>query len=205
MGRRNLHSREQQAEMAIAAAELLIVREGLAGLSMRKVATAIGYTVGQLYLIFKNQDALLLAINERTAAEVHATLQTAIDNDETAPSSVHALARAYLDYAWKHPKRWALMFDHRLPEDAETPLELNRRVQSIFKLVETALAPALPDLTGAVLRRYSTALWSGVHGICVLAIGQKLQLGGIKDHALLCDLLVERFVGDGLIAAPQSR
>ena len=48
MGRRNDHTREQLREMVLSAAELLIVREGMAGFSMRKVARAIGYTVGQL-------------------------------------------------------------------------------------------------------------------------------------------------------------
>lgn len=71
MGRRNEHSREQQRDMAIAAAERLIVCEGTSGFSMRKVAQDIGYTVGQLYLLFRNQDDLFLALNERTADAIH--------------------------------------------------------------------------------------------------------------------------------------
>ncbi len=79
MGRRNLHSREQQQEMAIAAAELLLIRDGLAGLTMRRVAEVMGYTVGNLYLLFANQDVLLLAVNERTGDAIHSALRAAAD------------------------------------------------------------------------------------------------------------------------------
>ena len=51
MGRRNQHSREEQRTMALDAAEALVAAEGLAGFSMRKVAQAMGYTVGNLYLL----------------------------------------------------------------------------------------------------------------------------------------------------------
>ena len=42
--------------MALQATEKLLEKSGLAGLTARKVASAIGYTVGTLYLVFRNQD-----------------------------------------------------------------------------------------------------------------------------------------------------
>src|ERR1051326_5469060 len=99
MGRRNEHSREQQREMTIAAAELILVREGVAGLSMRKVADAIGYTVGNLYLLFRNQDDLLAEINERTTDAIHAYLSDAIAPVREPAARLKRMAVAYVEFA----------------------------------------------------------------------------------------------------------
>ena len=53
--------------MALEAADALVAAEGLGGFSMRKVAQAMGYTVGNLYLLFSNQDDLLAEVSLRTA------------------------------------------------------------------------------------------------------------------------------------------
>src|SRR5690349_25103178 len=94
MGRRNEHTQAQQREMALAAAELLIVKEGTAGFSMRKVAQAIGYTVGNLYLLFSNQDDLLAAINERTSDALHTALRDASDALKDPRARLRAMGAA---------------------------------------------------------------------------------------------------------------
>ena len=66
MARRSDHSREEIKEMALVAAEKMILANGKDGLSARKVAQEIGYTVGTLYLVFKNLDELILHVNGRT-------------------------------------------------------------------------------------------------------------------------------------------
>ena len=74
MARRSDHSREELREMTLTAAENIVVEQGYEGLSARKVATAIGYTVGTLYLVFENLDDLILHINARTLDRLHARM-----------------------------------------------------------------------------------------------------------------------------------
>lgn len=198
MGRRNEHTREQQFEMAVSAAELLIVKEGMSGFSMRKVARAIGYTVGQLYLVFKNQDDLLAAVNARTADAILSCLQDALAEAPPGVDALHALAGAYIDYAQRHPKRWALMYEHKMPEGAPAPKANLLRVGRIFELAEQTLGVAMPTIPSSQLRELTTALWSGVHGICVLAVSGKLVWSGVTDYHALTRVLIERFVvGEG--------
>lgn len=195
MGRRNDHTREQQFEMAVSAAELLIVKEGMAGFSMRKVAKAIGYTVGQLYLVFKNQDDLLAAVNARTADAIHSCLQDSLEEQPPGIDALHALAECYIDYAQRHPKRWALMYEHKMPEGTSAPKANLLRVARIFELAEQTLSGAMPHLPADQLRASTTALWSGVHGICVLAVTGKLIWSGETDYHALTRILIDRFVG----------
>ena len=111
MARRSDHSREELQEMALTAAETLLDEHGGAALSTRKVAAAIGYSVGALYLSFKNLDDLCWQINARTLCG----LMNALDQQVDAPNPRERLkgyASAYLSYAQQWSHRWALLFDH---------------------------------------------------------------------------------------------
>lgn len=194
MGRRNLHTREQQTEMAIAASELILVREGLSGLTMRKVADAIGYTVGNLYLLFENQDQLLLAVNERTADAIYSALRDGLEEVTDPAIQLRELAAAYIEFAMRHSSRWRLMFEHSLPPGAARPRAVELRIKRMFELVESSLATLMPDTPALQMRRDATTLWSSVHGICVLAATGKLRWSGLDSYRLLSDHLVDTFL-----------
>jgi AcrR family transcriptional regulator len=195
MGRRNEHTREQQREMAIAAAELLLVREGTGGLTMRRVAKAIGYTVGNLYLLFRNQDDLLAAVNERTADAIYAHLRDAMEPQGEADARLIAMARAYVDYAARNPHRFRLLFEHRLPLTMRPRPTAELRIRRMYELVESCLVPWLPEAAQAERRHLAaTALWSGVHGVCMLAVSDKLHWSGGITAAQLSDALIHTFL-----------
>lgn len=197
MGRRNLHTREQQREMAVAAAELILVREGMAGLTMRKVADAIGYTVGNLYLLFQNQDQLLMTVNERTGDAIYVALHLAFEAEKDPRQRLRDVAAAYVEFALEHAARWRLMFEHSLPPDAPRPRTVEQRIKSMFDLAEACIAPLAGNASGARMRLHATTLWSSVHGICTLAVTGKLRWSGIEDYRPFTDHLVDTFL-DGL-------
>lgn len=199
MGRRNQHSREQQRDMAIAAAELILVREGFAGLSMRKVADAIGYTVGQLYLIFQNQDDLLAIINERTTDAIYGHLRDRSETVGEPLARLRALAAAYIEFAQRHPHRFRMLFEHQLPAAMEPRPSSELRIKRMFELVESNLAPLLPKTSPSRLRQTAATLWSGVHGIAALAVSGKFKWAGDADLQRYSDQLVSTFVA-GLAA-----
>ncbi|MDR3417812.1 MAG: WHG domain-containing protein [Nevskia sp.] len=194
MGRRNQHSREQQRQMALDAADALIAAEGLTGFSMRKVAQAIGYTVGNLYLLFDNQDDLLAEVSLRTADAMHEYLVTAASKARTPLGRLQAIAAGYIAFAQRQPFRWRLMFEHRLPPEQWGHPGLEARQRALFEFVEQHLAPLLPRATAAQLRAAATPLWSSVHGLCVLTITGKLGWSGLSDVRPLSDLIVRAFV-----------
>ena len=194
MGRRNEHTQEQQREMALAAAELLLIKDGIAGFSMRKVAQAIGYTVGNLYLLFANQDDLLAAINERTADAMHAFLQDACEPHADPRERLRAMATAYVEFAQRHPHRFRLMFEHQLPAAMQPRASTDVRLKRLFDLVEHHLAPLVPGLKGEALRAAAAALWSAVHGVCTLAVSGKFKWSGLSDQRELSDGVVDIFI-----------
>src|SRR5512134_3891242 len=99
MARRNEHSREGIRRMALDAAERIVAAEGYKGLSARKVAAAIDYTVGTLYLVFENLDDLVLQVNGRTLDMLFDWLVTRVGDGDSPRDVLLALAGAYIAYA----------------------------------------------------------------------------------------------------------
>ncbi|MDV7391207.1 TetR/AcrR family transcriptional regulator, partial [Arthrospira platensis SPKY1] len=166
MGRRNEHTREELREIALQAAEQLVAAHGLAGLSTRKVVARIGYTVGSLYLVFRNLDDLIAQMNERTLDILQERLQVAAAGQPPA-AALRALAQAYIAFALAQTHRWLALYQHRMPEGQSVPPSFAAKVEQMFDLVQRELAllgPRRPPADNALAAR---ALWSGVHGICI--------------------------------------
>ena len=180
--------------MAIAAAENILDAEGMAGLSTRKVAAAIGYTVGTLYLVFKNIDDLILHVNARTLDALHGALTDAVSGTDTTEAAMKKLAHAYIKFATDQNARWSLLFEHRLPKDQDLPPWFEEKVLALFALVERQLSEkgtAGPTESNLVAAR---AIWSAVHGLCVLSLSEKLAVGGEVSIDVVADSLVENYL-----------
>lgn len=199
MGRRNLHSREELEDLALKAAAGIVDAGGAGGLSMREVARRIGYTVGALYMVFANLDDLIVRLNERTVADLAKSFDDVNRKARTADQRLRLLTAAYLGFALLHTNRWRLVFEHRLPEGQRAPPTYRAHTAGIFKLVSDNLRATLPKRAAANVDELAIALWAGVHGVCMLAVTGKLQVGGATSVQRLLDVLVGRFVD----SAPQ--
>ena len=166
--------------MALEAAIDILETEGIAGLSTRKVAKAIGYTVGTLYHVFENFDDLVLHINARSLDELEDQIQKAVAQYDDASEQVHAIAEAYLAYASENYDRWTLMYSHKLAEENALPDWFNERVQQLFMLVSQPLQQLRTQSTER-LQSGVRILWSLVHGACELALNNKMQFAGNVD------------------------
>ena len=194
MARRNDHSREQIQDMAIQAAITILNREGVAGLSTRKVARAIGYTAGTLYLVFKNLDELILHINAATLDELHKQLAAQLDRESTPAQVIKNMALTYMKFAKANYARWSLLFTHRLPAGQAVPEWLDDKIRQLFGLVGQPLNELLPAFDAQACMCAIRVLWSGVHGACELGLNDKLSLGGEVSTEELINSLVENYL-----------
>ena len=180
--------------MAIAAAEALVAREGYGGLTARKVAAEIGYTVGTLYLIFDNLDDLIVQINARTLDRLHARMSESQAHCINANDCLLQLGQAYIRFADEDPHRWAMVFEHRFSEDRVVPAWYREKIARMFALVEEGLQPIAKQHTHAEITQASRALWGGVHGICILALAGKLGVAGVDSVQDLTNTLITNYL-----------
>jgi AcrR family transcriptional regulator len=201
MARRSDHTRDELRELALAAAEKILTKEGPAGLTTRAVAARMGYTVGSLYLVFRNVDDLVHQLNARTLDELYQAMEAANARCGAADRCLLALADAYVAFAYGHEARWRLIFEHPWPQPA--PDWLSERVARMFGLVEARLRTLAPRVPDAEVHKAAHALWGGVHGVCVLGLTDRLDTTGLANVQALAASLVTNYLA-GFVRAGKS-
>ncbi len=196
MGRRSDHSREEIKAMAIDAAAKIVEAEGFQSLTARKVASRIGYTVGTLYHVFRNFDDLVIHLNARTIDEMAELIQKGVKRKRSPESRIRTMTEVYVSYATEHPDRWRLVFEHQAPRGLPTPELMKVRRDVMFEMVAENLRELSPKHAKQEIDHTATALWSGVHGICILALTGKLYLGGAFSMSKLIDTLIESVLNE---------
>ena len=194
MGRRSDHSRDEIRNMAINAAANVVETEGYQSLTARKVASKIGYTVGTLYHVFHNFDDLVMHVNAQTIDEMAALIQRKTRKKRSPEVRIRAMAEYYVQYATDHPDRWRLVFEHEQPRAMPAPAQMTERRDVMFEMVAENLRELSPERVPHEVSHTATALWSGIHGICILALTGKLYLGGAFSMVKLMDTLIDSVV-----------
>ncbi|MBK8183862.1 MAG: TetR/AcrR family transcriptional regulator [Candidatus Competibacteraceae bacterium] len=204
MGRRNEHTREELREISLQAAEQLVIAHGLMGLSARKVAAGIGYTVGSLYMVFRNFDDLIIQMNERTLDALYEKLAAAVTNPPSPTAAIEALAQTYLAFALSETNRWLALYEHRMPEGQAAPDSFAEKVARMFELVQQHLASLCPHRSFEEISLAARALWSGIHGVCVLSLDRKLESIGGRTMQQVANSLLDNYLA-GFVAQGVSR
>lgn len=202
MGRRSDHSRDEIREMAIAAATKQVETEGFQALTARKVASDIGYTVGTLYHVFRNFDDLVIHMNAQTIDEMAALIQRETRKKRNPEVRIRAMAEVYVKYATDHPDRWRLVFEHQAPRGLPTPPLMKERRDVMFAMVADNLREISSARIPQEIDHTATALWSGIHGICILALTGKLYLGGAFSMVKLIDTLIDSVLNEFRVEDP---
>jgi len=111
MGITERKTRQKQAlrERILDAARRIVVREGFAALSMRKIADAIEYSPATLYLHFASRDEIARALCTEGYAQLLATFEPLAQIADPA-ERLKAIAHAYVGFGVAHPQTYRLIF-----------------------------------------------------------------------------------------------
>ena len=195
MGRRSIHTAEELRELILNAATELIEQGGLASLSAREIARAIGYSPGTLYNVFENLDDLVLTIEARLLDKLLLRLKESVANAEPM-ERVARLARAYLGFTHENPRLWNLLFEHHMPAGREVPVWYQAKLDLMLAQVEEALEPRIVHLGESRLKRAARVLWAGVLGITSLSTADKLaNVSAESAGPMIEDLIMNYLTG----------
>ena len=193
MGRRSAHTAEELRELILKAATELMERDGLAGLSAREIARAIGYSPGTLYNVFENLDDLVLTIEARLLDRLAERL-AGVGTGAAPQDRLRLLAEAYLQFTHENPKLWNLLFEHHLPPGRPVPAWYRSKLEGLMAHVEEALAQILGTTDPVALSRAARVLWAGVHGITSLSTADKLSIVSADTAGPMVDDLVRVYL-----------
>jgi len=193
MGRRADHTREELAALVIEAASKIIAMGGPGALTMRAIATAIGYTAGSIYNAVGDVRQVLAEVNTQTLAALADSVEAG--SAATAPpmDRVLRVADAYLEFVQSHPTLWAaVLANPPSPEAPASPAYAAARMRNIA-IVEKVLRPFFPN----EMERHTAviALWSAMQGIATFAIGGNYTFMDTEIQSRdIAHLLLRRFL-----------
>ncbi len=194
MARRSEHSQEEIKEMVLQAAETIIVEEGSQALKVRKIAMEIGYTVGSIYMVFDNMADLMLHIKARTLDDLAGELEQVVEQCDAPELCIAELAKVYVSFAIDHYHRWSMIFGQDAHEQDEAPDWYLQKVNQMFIRVESLFRQLSPQQSSEQTQLAARALWSGVHGVCMLSVSGSLDRVGAGNTEKVVMLLVENFL-----------
>ncbi len=193
MGRRSDHSRDEIKRLALDAAWRIAEEEGYRGLTVRNIASQIGYVPGTLYNVFDNIDDIIFQLRGETLDALHESLLESAKRTARPEVALQSMARAYIGFVGGHLKLWNVMFEHLWPSDRPPPDWYHQKANDLLQLVEDVLAPLFPTRGRKTLERHAQIIWAGVQGICAVQLTGKAVIK--KDSAeLMSDTLISNYL-----------
>jgi AcrR family transcriptional regulator len=161
----------------IDAAEAQIEAGGLGSLKARALAQVAGCSVGAIYNIFDDLDALVMAVNARTFRALGSYVSTRVRNagDVGPQAQMITMSHAYLGFASDHTYLWRALFDLEMSVDGVVPAWYLQELVAVFALIDTPLAALFPDMAAAERGLMVRALFSSVHGIVLLGLERRIS------------------------------
>jgi len=181
MARRSDHSREELAGLVVSAAAAIVASEGARSLTMRGIATSIGYAAGSIYNAVGDLDQVQLRVNATTLTQLGTCLEHALHDRGALLQPIERavlLAETYMGFVTANRHLWAALLEHPPSPGAEVPDWYAEPRGRLVDVVATALEPFYPDALSR--HRAVIALWAALQGVASLAAGGNLAFA-LKD------------------------
>lgn len=159
----------------------ILSREGVGGLTLRKVASQAGVSHSAPYAHFADKQALIAAISTEGFRRLYVQLDAAVLANKRNPKrQLTEGARAYIQFALDNMDTFKIMFSGALEKEKDYPsfVEISHktfeRVVDIVRACQDAgiLRPAPPEIM-------AVTVWGQLHGIV------SLVLEGQVSHTVL--------------------
>lgn len=187
----------------LAVARDLLVADGLAGVSLRKVASRLGVTAPALYAHVESKDELLRALAEEEFEHLIARLNAAADAPDPI-GRIRAQSVAYVEHALENPALFHIMFVFRPdsvgPDNVEVLPLASKAFAEATAAVQDAIEAGLLVETDALMA--SLTIWSAVHGVATVLLARP-GLGRDYERALI-DSVVDNVLA-GLTGTSRTR
>jgi AcrR family transcriptional regulator len=180
-------------ESIVAAARGILEADGLAAITMQRVAEVVGVRPPSLYKRVRSRDELVRLVIEDVTAELADRVGRSVRSDDPR-HDLRALAHAFRGFGHANPGAYAAIFS-RLPEASRPDLTILAPANEAVVATAARLGGPEHALEGARL----VVAWA--HGFVSMELAGAFRLGGDIDAAFdfgidrLTDALIHAFEG----------
>lgn len=171
--RKERHKESLRQEI-LDAARAILLAEGYAHLSMRRIAERIEYSPTTIYHYFNNKDDILYHLCVETLERQYEVLSRAGEDQHPPYHRLRATLRAYIDFGLSEPDRYkiAFMVDVSRYVSTASILEQGSVADKLIALMCQRVQEALVAAgCSRDVKSVFEALWAHCHGLVSLLIG----------------------------------
>jgi len=197
MARRSDHTREEIKEAILNASWKIVRKDGLSGLTSRRIASDIGYAPGTIYNIFGSMDDLYLSVNSMILDKLYDVLSSpkCQSKKKTPVQKIKKMAQLYREFAKEYRSHWLMLFTYVLPKNKQPPAWYQEKITRLFEPLENLLEPFYKNQPPRKCKMAARVLWASVHGICFLEETGKIPLiGNQKNPPDMTGYLIDNFI-----------
>ncbi|MEV0761199.1 TetR/AcrR family transcriptional regulator [Nocardia sp. NPDC050435] len=168
----------------------LIDTEGIAAVSLRRVAREAGVSTGAPYHHFADRAALLAALSANGFERLGAALAAARATADTPLAALTALAEAYVQFSREQPAYFRLMFRPELSQPEKHPDAAVAGEAAFAVLADTVADCVAAGLVEPERADTVTVAWWGIaHGLASLWLDGQLAKRANLMHTTAPDLV----------------
>ena len=183
MPRKNYHHGDLKNALIKAGVEILS-KEGIEGLSLRKVAQRAGVSHSAPYSHFPDKQSLIAAISTEGFHQLDNELDAVIAAyPKNSKRQLQQGALAYVQFALNHTDTFKIMFSGVLEKEKEYPAFVaisHKTFQRVVDVVRACQDAGLLRSTSPEMM--AVAVWGQVHGIISLALEGQISHTVLDQH-----------------------
>lgn len=169
--------KSEMREAILTAALKLFTDEGYDNVTMRGIADKIEYSVGTIYLYFKDKSEMFYELHNRGFAEFYQK-QLSVQHIKDPIDRLTAHGEAYINFAMEHPEYYDVMFISRTPAKEIHKYEHWTEGERTYNLLKLNIKQAMEagHFKDIDLEVAAFSLWSFVHGMASLYVRERLMM-----------------------------
>jgi len=164
----------------------ILAKDGVSGLSLRKVASKAGVSHSAPYSHFADKQALIAAISTEGFRQLYERVNAVAEEFKTKPSrQLVEVAWAYVQFAMDDRDRFKVMFSGILEKEREYPefvAEAQKNFQLVKMIVETNQAAGV--LRSGPSDLVALSAWGTIHGFVMLLLEGQISHTVLEQKSL---------------------
>lgn len=194
---RKAKQKEELKTLILQAARSLFVREGVENTTIRKIAHEIEYSVGTVYVYYKDKNDILHDLHSQGFSQLGSEMRV-LAHVASPMERLKALGRVYLQFALENPDMYDLMFNMKAPMNFLESVQKQEwnEGKATFDVLRQTVAECLEKgyFKGHTLEPLSFMIWGVVHGMVSLHINQRVKGVNLAEPEQVLTQAYEEFV-----------
>lgn len=165
---------------------------GLESLKARDLAGQAGCSVGAIYNVFNDLNALALEVNGKTFRALGAFVSGAVAQAGSIDANARliVMSHAYLHFAAQNTNLWRALFDLDMSSDGPVPAWYMDALGRLFSIIAEPLSELFPDKSAQELDLLTRGLFSSVHGIVLLGLERRISAVPVDALEKMIDQII---------------